>query len=211
MNELLHNFSSFEKEDFPASATRFIVLAALLFCTNAKIEAVPVFETGIEFELPCFGNSAAVANSFMNDSILYRYPWWVSTSVRDASNVEWIPAQEFRYSAIEKVLYNFLGGTYEPGSIGRPFHRNLRYIPVPIEEPQDAESTEVSAYFNKTPYPGDMAAGGKSPGAGFLNRSIYTNQQEAARFNIHAVPEPSSILIFSIMSFGYLWMKNRSS
>lgn len=211
MNKFLHNLDSCEKKDFLTTTTRFMFLAALLFCINARTEAVPVFDREIEFELPCIDNCAANANLFMNNSILNRYPWWVSTSVKDASNVEWIPAQEFRYSAIEKVLYNFLGGSYEPGSIGCPFQRNMKYIFIPVEESQDEQNTDIQVNLNKFSYSPGINEGGTFPSSNLTYNSILTNRQDASRFDIHAVPEPSSILIFSIMTFGYLWMKNRSS
>ena len=212
MNKLLHKIGSIVKDGFLWGTTGFIVPAALLLCTSARIEAVPVFDRNVEFEFSSIGNSAALANSFMNNSILYRYPWWVSTGVKDASNVEWIAAQDFRYSAIEKVLYNFLGGSYEPGSVGAPFRPDFEYVVVvPVEETEDAGNADISAHFNKAFYSSDINKGVTFPSETFINDSIYAYQQEAARFNINAVPEPSSILIFSVMSFGYLWMKNRSS
>ena len=206
MNKFLHNFGSCEKKEFLTGSTRFIVLVAFIFYINAEIEAVPVFEREVAYELPCIGSCAAAANSFMNESILYRYPWWVSTNVKDASNVEWIPAQEFRYKAIENVLYNFLGGTYEPGSIGCPFQRNLRYIFVPVEESQNEQNTDNMVNLNKFYYSRDINEGVTFPVETFMNYSINTHQ-DAAKFDIQAVPEPSSILIFSIMTFGYLWLR----
>ena len=45
-------------------------------------------------------------------------------------NVEWIPAQDFRYKATEDVLYNFLGGSLQPGSIGCPFIPFYKYCSI---------------------------------------------------------------------------------
>ena len=182
----------------------------------------------------------------------------------DAGNVEWIPAQEYRYEVLEKVLYTFLGGSYEPGSIGCPFSEFLKYScflesqNTPTREYLDfygqfdffnkpaKQGDVLKAYIDdfyageyvvtepgiydiriygddpQTPYkdgavPGDYISfeatsvntGITYPVETSLNVPVWTNQVDRIMVDINAVPEPSSIVLFGFMAFGYLIKKNR--
>ena len=197
----------------PIGNFRFFLLSCLLlFCINVKVEAVPVFETQIELDLPYADNCAWGTSSFAYDSVLYRYPWWINPGLSDAANVEWIPAQEFRYKAIENILYNFLGGSYEPGSVGHPFRPDFKYLVI-VEFEGNDDDEQCDDSLSQPPgkqLSSDIISGRLFHSDTLRYTSMETNLQEPARFNISEVPEPSSVFLFTITAFGYLWLKNKN-
>ena len=184
------------------------ILAFCFVCNGCILHR---FETEIELEIPGIYNWA-VANSFTNDSILYRYPWWISCGLRDAANIEWIPAQEFRYRAIEHVLYNFVGGSYEPGSIGRPYKPDFKYsiIIAQSEDAEDKDCLDVTRQPKEISQSSDIVTGRRFPWDKLQNTSIRINNQNVEIVDTNAVPEPSSITLFCFTAFGYLLMKNKA-
>ncbi len=211
-NALPIPINTFMDFSFIENRIEILIFAAFLFfCLNAKVKAVPVFEKNIEIESAFCNNLIEGTNSYTDYSILNRYPWWINRGVSDAVNVEWTAAQDFKYQAVERVLYNFLGGSYEPGSRGCPFTPRHKFLIIVQPDNDEIKVSDV--------LPGSI--GNKHITGDIISyRAFYTeiiqnnytgfNRPDNARYNMNAVPEPSSIIVFTFLAMGYLWMKKRN-
>lgn len=108
----------------------FASAALVLLCIHANVEAVPVFDTDIADKWPGIISYGPGRNSFEDNSLANRYPWWIHDDLKEVDNIEWIPSLDFKYKFTENLLYRFVGGSYEPGSIGWPHFEHYPAIPV---------------------------------------------------------------------------------
>lgn len=213
INALLKSTYTFRDLSFFGNKISLLVSTTLLILSiNSIVKAVPVFETGIEIESSFYNSYFENINSFANESILYRYPWWFNYGINDAVNIDWTKAQDFKYQAIESVLYNFLGGSYEPGSIGCPFPARVEYlIIVQLESDENKTDDELYDSFDEKYIISDIDSYPVSnTGTIQSNYSNFNQPDTTSDNNMNVTPEPSSIIVFTFMAMGYFRMKNRS-
>lgn len=186
------------------------MVSLVLLCLNLTAEAVPDFHTDFAVEWSSCGVFDSDNVFVMNDFLLYRSPYRNNSGLSDVINVERIPAQDFKYKFLEDVLYKYLGGSYEPCSIGYPFRpERKRYIIIRVKDSVPKEGDGLAENAGNTGNQGDIYAG-MVFSSGFLkNSSGCFTEPETIMLDIRVIPEPSSAVIFAGAALVFILTKKR--
>jgi hypothetical protein len=207
---ILHKIQNFiQLHDLSIKGKTVFFMLLVTFSIDTKLEAVPVFESEIEFDLPDKVIQPAGRNSFLNDFIPFPCSWLRDLELSETQYSEWIPYQDLRYKFMEQ-RYNVVGGSYIPGSIGFPFRQNVKlYVIVLGNDEKEDKSIDIQGQIDKKIISNNIISH-TFLSSGFLpDISIQAYYNSNILIGINTVPEPSSIILFAFTAFGYLYLKKR--
>ena len=144
-------YDKFAKTSFPGN----FIWILILFCFVNRVDAIPVFNMNTISQRQSIDNSIH-EGLLVNDSYFNYYPWWANRGLNKSRYNESIPAQELKYNFLENTLYNFVGGSYVPGSIGTMAMQDKSYKDIQIISYDIREYVDFWGRFDISGQPADI-------------------------------------------------------